>query len=51
MLFQVIGYNTSQLAQQPINRERKTGYSSIGYTNFDSDYKFSTVIILAALLT
>ena len=51
MLFQIVGYNTSQLAQQPVNRKRKTGYSLISYTDFDSDHKFPTVIILAALLT
>ena len=51
MLFQIVGYNTPQLAQQPVNRKRETGYSSIGYTDFDSDYEFFTVVILAALLT
>jgi len=51
MLFQIVGYNASQLAQQPVNRECETGYFLMGYTDFDSDYKFPTVVILAALLT
>jgi len=51
MLFQIVGYNAPQLAQQSVNRECKTGYSPIGYIDFDSDYKFFIVVILAALLT